>query len=221
MQISPQLHAFIWRSSASNNCNTYLIDGPARILIDPGHLQHFEHVQTGLSELGIPLEDIDLIICTHAHLDHLEAVQLFSELPALFATHAVEWQTVRAMAERLDPSRGSQLLSQAPDFFLGEGELKVKGVVLDVYHCPGHSPGSVSLYWAEEKALITGDLIFKDGVGRTDLPQGNGQQLKDSIKKIAGLDAASLLSGHGDVVLGEEDVASNFKQVEERWFAYI
>ena len=221
MKVSDQLHAFIWRSATSNNCNAYLIDGPARILIDPGHVRHFKHIQSGLSELGLAIEDIDLVICTHAHPDHLEAVQLFSQLPTLFAIHETEWQMVKAMEKRLNASQRRGLGSPMPDFFLKEGDLRVKGIDLNIIHCPGHSPGSISIYWPEQKALFTGDLIFKDGVGRTDLPQGNGEDLKESIKRVSGLEADFLLPGHGDLVSGEEGVRSNFQQVEERWFAYI
>ena len=220
MQISDQLHAFIWRSAAGNNCNTYLIDGPARILIDPGHLRHFEHVQSGLVALGIANEDIDLVICTHAHPDHLEAVQLFSPLPTLFAVHETEWQMVQAMEKRLKALQRKGLGSLIPDFFLKEGDLNVKGIDLNIIHSPGHSPGSISIYWPEQKALFTGDLIFKDGVGRTDLPQGNGQHLKESIKRVSCLEIDVLLPGHGDTVSGEENVRANFQQVE-RWFAHV
>lgn len=221
MKVSDQLHAFMWRSATGNNCNAYLIDGQARILIDPGHLQHFEHVQAGLRELGLVNEDIDLVICTHAHPDHLEAAQLFSKLPALFAIHETEWQMAQAMEKRLNASQRRGLGSLTPDFFLGEGDLSVKDIDLNIIHCPGHSPGSISIYWPEQKALFSGDLIFKDGLGRTDLPQGNGEHLKESIKGVSGLEIDVLLPGHGDLVSGEENVRSNFEQVEAQWFAYI
>ncbi|MBW2158037.1 MAG: MBL fold metallo-hydrolase, partial [Deltaproteobacteria bacterium] len=73
----------MWESMSANNCNTYLIDGPTRILIDPGHRHLFDHVNQGLMELNLTLEDIGLIICTHAHPDHMEAVQLFNKIPTL------------------------------------------------------------------------------------------------------------------------------------------
>jgi len=71
MRICHQLHAFLWKSMTVNNCNTYFIDGPTRILIDPGHVAQFDHVVHGLKELGLTPKDIDLIICTHAHPDHI------------------------------------------------------------------------------------------------------------------------------------------------------
>ncbi|HQN20182.1 MAG TPA: MBL fold metallo-hydrolase, partial [Syntrophobacteraceae bacterium] len=109
----------------------------------------------------------------------------------------------------------------SPAFFLQEGDLVVKGMLFRVIHTPGHSPGSISLYWPEQKALFTGDVIFKDGLGRTDLPGGNGSTLKKSIRKLAELDVECLLPGHGDVILGAEQVRMNFQRVERTWFAYI
>jgi glyoxylase-like metal-dependent hydrolase (beta-lactamase superfamily II) len=82
MKIANNLHAFIWQSMTANNCNAYFIDGPTRVLIDPGHRALFEHVERGLGDLGLKTDDIDLIVCTHAHPDHLEAVQLFKQKSA-------------------------------------------------------------------------------------------------------------------------------------------
>ena len=99
--------------------------------------------------------------------------------------------------------------------------MTVGEIDLEIYHSPGHSPGAVTLYWPAQKALFTGDLIFKDGLGRTDLPGGSGRQLKESIRRIAGLDADWLLAGHGDVVSGAAEVRANFEQVERMWFGYV
>ncbi len=81
------------------------------------------------------------------------------------------------------------------DFYLQEGELKLGSKTFQVIHTPGHSPGSISLYWQEKKALFTGDVIFPMGVGRTDFPGGDGNLLRESIERLAGLDAEFLLSG--------------------------
>ena len=62
MKIINNIQAFIWKSMSANNCNTYLIDGPTRVLIDPGHSNLFDHVREGLMKLGLTPEDIGLII---------------------------------------------------------------------------------------------------------------------------------------------------------------
>ncbi len=222
MELTPNLHAFLWTSPGANNCNTYLLrSGQKNILVDPGHAPFFDHVRQGLRSLELAIEDIDLVIGTHVHPDHIEAVRLIDRPPALFALHAAEWQLVEEAAPHLRAALNFDPEGLAPDFFLAEGELKVGDIELQVFHTPGHAPGAVTLFWPQEKALLSGDLIFKGGLGRTDLPGGDGRELKTSIRRMAALDADWLLSGHGDVIRGAEAVQENFSGVERTWFSYI
>jgi len=221
MKLTDNVHAFLWQSMTSNNCNAYLIDGPSRVLIDPGHRAPFDHVERGLEQLELSVDDLDLVICTHAHPDHIEAVPLVRGKQTPFTLHEAEWQWAATIGKQMSAAYGIDLGEFQPDFYLGEGTLKVKGLELEIIHTPGHSPGSVSIYWPAQKALFTGDLLFKEGVGRTDLPGGDGSQLKDSIKGLSDLDVEWLLSGHGDVISGTENVAKNFAEVESFYFAYI
>ncbi len=219
MKVYDGLHAFIWNSMSANNCNTYLIDSPARVLIDPGHAHLFEHVASELRELGLQLSDIDLVVATHAHPDHFEAARLFKDTPARFAMSAEDWHTIEEAARYMGAAFDVE--AYRPDFFLGSGNLAIKGVELEVIHAPGHSCGSIALYQQDKKALFTGDVIFQDGLGRTDLPGGNGAQLKESIKMLSALEAEYLLPGHGEIVSGSAAVKANFRRVEEFWFGYI
>jgi hydroxyacylglutathione hydrolase len=221
MQVTNNLHAFTWQSMTTNNCNAYLIDGPRRVLIDPGHRALFEHVQMGLRQLELTINDIDLIICTHGHPDHLEAVPLFRNKAALFTLHEVEWQWIAAIGRQMNNAFGIDVADLQPDFLLKEGNLAVDDLELKIIHTPGHSPGSVTLYWPLQKALFTGDLVFKEGVGRTDLPGGDGSMLKESIKALMNLDVEWLLPGHGDIIAGAENVKKNFEEIESFYFAYV
>ena len=125
MHVIDNIHAFIWQSMTANNCNSYLIDGPTRVLIDPGHRAMFSHVESGLKELGLGIDDIDLIICTHAHPDHLEAVQLFKEKRALFTLHETEWQWIDTIGKQMSAAFGIDMDSIRPDFFLQQGDLSL------------------------------------------------------------------------------------------------
>ncbi len=206
---------------ASNNCNTYLIDGPTRMLIDPGHTNLFEHVRKGLGALELGIEDIGLIICTHAHPDHFEGVQLFKETSSLMTLHQSEWQMIRAMMRQAGILDRMNKNSKQPDFFLQEGDFSVKGLDFKIFHTPGHTPGSICIYWPKHKVLFTGDLIFKDGLGRTDLSGGDGKLLKKSIQRMSDLDIEWILPGHGDIISGADEVKKNFERLEKVWFAYI
>lgn len=221
MHICGNIHGFIWESMTQNNCNTYLIDGPTRILIDPGHLNLFDHVKQGLAEMDLGIEDIGLVICTHAHPDHLEAVQLFQDTSAKVAYHQQDWEVVKTMLDQVDPSSQARIDAVRPDFFLTEGDLDVSGAGFQVYHTPGHDPGAICIYQPDQKVLVTGDLIFKEGVGRTDLPGGDARQLKASIRRLSDLDVEWILPGHGQIVSSAKEVKRTFEQIESFWFAHI
>ncbi|MBW1740131.1 MAG: MBL fold metallo-hydrolase [Deltaproteobacteria bacterium] len=218
MKVTDNLHAFIWRDITTNNCNTYLIDGPQKILIDPGHRHLFSHVRQGLADLSLSPDQIDLVIVTHGHPDHLEAVQMF-EKPTLVAISYEENRFIKDLVGPYAPAM--ELDSFKPDFFLQEGDLTVGDCTFQVIHTPGHSPGSICLYWPDYKVLFTGDVVFSQGIGRTDLPGGNSKLLKESIQRIAALDATYLLAGHGEIVSGRKSVKANFRMIESQWFGYL
>ena len=213
MEVTNGLHAFIWRNPAANNCNTYFIDGSKKIIIDPGHQHYFSHVKKGLADLNLSLDQIEVVITTHGHPDHIEAVQQF-EKPTLFAMSQIEHKFIKDIA-------GDYFKIPEPDFFLGEGDLAIGDNTFQVIPAPGHSPGSVCLYWPEHKVLFTGDVVFNRGIGRTDLPGGNGSLLKESIQRISKLDVEYLLTGHGEMVVGVEAVQANFQMIESYWFKYL
>ena len=221
MKVFDNLHAFVWKSMTTNNCNAYFIDGPSRVLIDPGHSRLFDHVEQGLKHLDLSISDIDLIICTHAHPDHIEAVQLFKDIPTRFTLHEDEWQWAATIGKQMSAAFGIDMDALLPDFFLKQGDLYIGDLELKIIHTPGHSPGSVTLYWPSQKALFTGDLVFKEGLGRTDLPGGDGSLLKESIKRLADLDVKWMLPGHGEIISGTEKVRKNFTEIEQFYFAYV
>lgn len=218
MKINHQLHAFIWRDPRTNNCNTYFIDGPPRILIDPGHLHLFGRVEEELARIHRKPEDLDFVLVTHAHPDHLEGLLRFKK-PVLTGLGLVEYQLVQEMVRRTGWGSGGEDLE--PGFLLREGTLNLGDLRFRILVTPGHSPGSICIYWEDQKALFSGDVVFRQGLGRTDLPGGDGEQLKSSIRGLAALDVENLLPGHGEIVSGSSAVQANFREIEDYWFNFI
>jgi len=207
------LHAFLWRTHTQNNCNAYLIDGEMKILVDPGHRHLFGHIRTNLDLLGISLDQISMAVVTHGHPDHLEAItQLHAS--TMVTMSGEEYRNIKKFA-------GLYPDMPEPDFFLEEGDLTIGDHQLQVVMTPGHSPGSLCLYWPDRKALFTGDVVFFQGIGRTDLPGGNGTELKKSIQRISQLDTEYLLTGHGEILIGKDAIKTNFKNIEAYWFKYL
>jgi hydroxyacylglutathione hydrolase len=83
MKIAENLHFFPWNNPSTNNCNTYFIDGKKKILVDPGHYHLFDHVRDQLSQLSLTPEDMDMVIITHGHPDHMEGVKIFERISRL------------------------------------------------------------------------------------------------------------------------------------------
>jgi len=219
MELLDNLHVFPWNSMTANNCNTYFIDKEKRILIDPGHYHLFDHVRDELDRLSLSPEDMDMVIITHGHPDHMEGVRIFQDTNAVVAVSSREKEFIQTVAPHYGAALG--IPDFEPGILLQEGDLKVGDLDLEVIHTPGHSPGSICLYWSDQKVLFTGDVVFNQGIGRTDLPGGNGEELKESIRRVSRLDVEYLLTGHGDIVTGREAVKENFKTIEAYWFSYL
>ncbi len=213
MKVFDGLYAFLWQDFQENNCNTYLIDGATKVLVDPGHGHLFPKVREELGEIGIAPPMINVVAITHGHRDHCGAAGACCQ-PALLAMNQEEYLFSQKRF-------GSALNFPYPDYSLEEGLFMAGEHQFQIISTPGHSPASVCLYWPLRKALFAGDVIFQDAIGRVDLPGGNGKLLKESIRMLGSLDVEYLLPGHGDLIVGKEDVLRNFQRIKDYWFAYL
>jgi glyoxylase-like metal-dependent hydrolase (beta-lactamase superfamily II) len=187
---------------------------------------------------GLKAEDIGLIINTHSHPDHCEANEALVERSkakagansakrALITIHEDEAEYQRAMGALFAKMLGREVKFEA-DFYLKEGQLNLgqeSRINLEILHTPGHSPGSISLYWPDNGVLITGDVVFFGSVGRTDIPGGDGELLKQSIERLSELDVEYLLPGHstefGSIIRGKEEVKQNFDFIIANYFPLL
>ncbi|MDA3952118.1 MAG: MBL fold metallo-hydrolase [Bacteroidales bacterium] len=190
--------------------NTFLLYDESNecIIIDAGcnNEKEFHQINNFISENNLTLK---FIINTHCHIDHIlgnaylvnkygvESIANKEDLPLL------ERSNDMAAAFGLDIQE-----PPIPSRFVNEGEeIKFGNTILLVKHVPGHSPGSIALYNEHEKFVIVGDVLFKGGIGRTDLPGGDYDTLIASInKKLFTLnDEVIVYPGHGEsTTIGNE-----------------
>jgi hydroxyacylglutathione hydrolase len=218
MKLLEDLYVYPWLSSQENNANTIFIDGDVPTLIDPGHTHLFSYVMQGAARDGISLDASKLIICTHGHPDHMEAVARF-DADAIKAMSRREYDYLQGEGKDLFMMTGSQLPRSPFGLLLTEGSLMLGKKRLQVISTPGHSPGSICLYWEDQKVLLSGDTLFYRGVGRTDLPGGDSHVLAESISRLAKLDVEYLVPGHGEVVKGKETIQKNFRMILREFFS--
>jgi glyoxylase-like metal-dependent hydrolase (beta-lactamase superfamily II) len=218
MKIFDDLYVYPWLSYEANNCNAILIDGKVPTLIDPGHTQLFNHVLQGMAKDGKDINKVQMVLCTHSHPDHIEAIERFDD-NVLRTIGKEEHAYLYDGGRELFMATGCTLPKRPFTVFLKEGAMNIGGKEFQVIHTPGHSPGSICLYWKEKRTLISGDTLFYMGVGRTDLPGGDMELLAGSIAKLAQLDIECLVPGHGEPVLGEKAVKKNFQLIIGEFFA--
>jgi glyoxylase-like metal-dependent hydrolase (beta-lactamase superfamily II) len=221
MKIEEDLYAYLWQDPYENNCNTYVIRGEMTTLIDPGHSHHVERLFQQMAGDGIYPEEIQLVLITHTHPDHFEGLEKFLDKPVKVAMNREEEQYLLRSGKLLFEMMGQSLPKFRVDFYLKEGDLLLGSKKFHIYQAPGHSPGSLVIYWPDKKVLLTGDVLFYGGIGRTDFHEGNSKLLKKSIERLSRLDVEMVLPGHGEMVLGREMVLQNFQFIRQNFYAYL
>jgi len=222
MKITENLYTYIWRNYQANNCNTFVVKTEEHTcLIDPGHKAFLKQLYPLMGDDGFQPEDMGSVILTHGHPDHMEGAIDFKELGARVGINKEEEDFLNEVGPSFARMLGFEMPEIAFDFYLQEGELQIGDQQFQVIHTPGHSPGSVSLFWEDPKVLFTGDLVFAQGVGRTDFPGGDGNLLKASIKRCRKLQPAMIMPGHGEPILSPDEVDRNFEMIERMYFNYL
>jgi glyoxylase-like metal-dependent hydrolase (beta-lactamase superfamily II) len=200
--------------------HSYLIGKPSSMdlsLIDPGLIGKGDYKIDSILKMGIELEGIKRVIMTHTHFDHIGALsEIQKRIPwAELWVHPLEGEPLENGDERA--VYGMDMFQQVCQMqyriksgsftfkvhrkIKGGETLNIGGMKWEVIHIPGHSSGSIGLYYSPEQVLIPGDVIYADfAIGRFDLFGADGAVLKDSLKQLSEREVNILLPGHNRVV---------------------
>ncbi len=194
------------------NCTLLLCEQTMKgAVVDPGG--DIEKILSAVAQIGMTLEKIFL---THGHMDHAGATAELSErlnLP-IEGPHIGDKFWIDGIPEQSRRFGLAPAKSFTPDRWLKDGDqVQFGAITLDVYHCPGHTPGHVVFFDPVSKIAQVGDVLFQGSVGRSDLPGGDHDTLIRSIKtKLWPLgEDVVFVPGHGPLsTFGEERKTNPF-----------
>ena len=193
------------------NCHIARLAGAREaIVIDPG--EEADRLLEAIEALEL---DVKAILLTHTHFDHVGAVA-----PVARATGAEVWVPEIERPVLADimsfvpwPGFGPYESYEAEHTLAGGERLELAGFEIDVIFTPGHSPGHVTFSIPDEAAIFSGDVLFEQSVGRTDLPGGDWPTLLESIRGLVETlpEETSVYPGHmGLTTLGAERASNPF-----------
>lgn len=184
-------------SMCQTNCYfLYREDSKDCILVDPA--DQGTHIYNALTRNGFTIQ---AILLTHGHFDHIWGTKEVKELSGV-KIYAYEQERELLNSERLNVSKGAgRPYTVDADVYLKDGEeLSIAGMTCKCIATPGHTAGSCCFYFAEAAFLVSGDTLFQESVGRTDLPTGSMKTLITSIQeKLFVLpEDTKVYPGHGE-----------------------
>ena len=194
-------------------CNCSLIGDESTheaIVIDPG--DEIESILALVRKHGL---EVKQIVVTHAHIDHVGGAM---KLRAITDAPILLNQNDYALLKMMD-AQAAWIGVEAPgkieiDQNVGQADMVTAGSLrANVLHTPGHTEGSICLYFPLEKKLIAGDTLFAGSIGRTDLPGGSYEKIINSLheKLLALPDETLVVPGHGPLTtIGEERESNPF-----------
>lgn len=175
----------VWKLNVDSN--VYFLDFKEKAVIDTGPRAYRAVVEEELSKV-VPLGKVGRVIFTHLHHDHTGNFDLFPKAKFYASEEEIRGFNKNRFNALLDPllvMRFKAKLHPLKDF---------SG--LKVIKTPGHTKGSICLYYANEKVLFSGDTLFFNGFGRIDFPFSDPGKMEESLEKLKGIKYKILAPGH-------------------------
>lgn len=188
-------------SGVPYDSNIYLVTGDRNMLVDTGSGKGHDRVVAGIrSVLGDAR--LDMIVLTHCHYDHVGGLGMLMEefgCPAYAGQYDAPYIRMAERRHILSDVFGG-VVSPVEISDLSDGDvIDLGNRSFRVIWTPGHTEGGICLYDEVAGALISGDTLFDNGVGRTDFPGGSMKDLRRSIESLSNIDIRELYPGHGNI----------------------
>lgn len=185
MRLYEKITEGIWRFPADSNA--YLLKQDIPIVIDTGNRSNRRILEQYMDKI-CPRESVMAVIFTHLHFDHIGNFDLFPN--AKFYASSAE------IADYMRDPMGTILKREIVDMFDAKLLPLHDMHGLSVIETPGHTRGSVCLWYEKARVLFSGDTLMIHGYGRTDLPTSAPERMQESIAKLKGISYRHLCTGH-------------------------
>jgi glyoxylase-like metal-dependent hydrolase (beta-lactamase superfamily II) len=194
------------------NCTLLWCDATKEAaVVDPGG--DLDRIRAAVAAAGV---DLRQILLTHAHIDHVGGVAELAEAEGLpiIGPHPGDQFWIDALPQQASRFGFRPARSFTPTRWLAQGDSVAVGkLVLEVRHCPGHTPGHVIFFEPQARLAIVGDVLFAGSIGRTDFPGGHHETLVRSIREQLFTlgDDVQFIPGHGPMsTMGAERRSNPF-----------
>lgn len=197
---------------SGNSSHSYIIKGEySNILIDSGLDSAFPYLREQLLKIGLKIRDIDIIINTHEHFDHIGANRYFQN-HSIIAAHryAATKMKYNDKYVTLYKSGDNNEISLHVHLWLeNKTRLDLGNYVLDIIHTPGHTSGSVCIYEPHLKCLFTGDTLFAGGTLSYIAESGSVGDYINSVMALNTYNIKEIYPGHGIISTNPEEDMEN------------
>jgi hydroxyacylglutathione hydrolase len=199
IELAPRIYQVRGEKPGSH---VYLIKGDTKnVLIDTGVASKFPILKRRLSELGLRVRDVNLIVLTHEHYDHIGATTYFHRT-AVVAAHRLAANKLELQDEFVTFSKYRDQPGKPfwVDIWLEDDSIIDLGnYELQVIHTPGHTSGCICLYEPRAGFLFTGDTVFAGGTLSEIAVGGNVSDYVNSVRRLSNLKIKEIYPGHGKV----------------------